>query len=150
MVMDRNLFDIEGFSTYTSRFAQVLATLCTRPPSIGMCAAWLTSDDDSLQEFVSCNSNLPWTQAIVTIDAARLMAEHCEEGRPEMLAEGAEYAIAALRTAPIKMKLSRRDGWRALALPAGVTQAALNSLMSSDFASVDADQMLSLTHHLRA
>ena len=150
MTLDLAIFDIEGYSTYTCRFAEVLATLCTKAPPLEMCAAWLTSGNDALQDFVSCNSKISWTQAIVTIDAACLMAEHCEEGRSDLLAEGAEYAVAALRTAPIKMTLSRRNGWKAVTLPEGVTQAALDTLLSNDLASVDSAHMLALADHFGA
>ena len=67
-------------TTYTQRFAQALGFLCTKEPPFEMCEAWLFSDDERLQEWALEHVRASWAQGIGTIDAAREMAEHCEEG----------------------------------------------------------------------
>lgn len=67
-------------TTYTERFVQALGLLCTKEPPAEMCEAWLFSDDERLQEWAIEHARMTWAQGIGTIDAAREMAEHCEEG----------------------------------------------------------------------
>lgn len=107
--------------TYSRRFQDALGTLCTDTPPIDMCRAWLDADDESLQEWVLNHSRLEWAQGIGVIDAARVLADQSEEGRPELVTQGVERLLRAVRTEPLatRMKARRRIP---KSFPAGVTE----------------------------
>lgn len=73
-------------TTWMERFRDALTVLCGgKEPSLELCEKWLSNEQDSngsdpLQDWVCCNTVLPWSQGIIVIDAAYALAESPEEG----------------------------------------------------------------------
>lgn len=68
-------------TTYVDRFTHAIALLCGKIPPQEIIEAWLQegSEDSRLQEFVIEHGPV-WSQGIVLIEAAHLMADQPTEG----------------------------------------------------------------------
>lgn len=105
--------------TYTERFHAALTALCIREPSAELSRQWLDDGADEaaheeLQSFACDNARLAWAQGIGMLEAARSLADACEEGRPEMLTYGQERLLRHLKSNG-PQKVSRRASGLALA-----------------------------------
>jgi hypothetical protein len=131
---------------YSARFAEALGVLCTEAPPLAMCIAWLDASNEDLQEWVLNHVRLSWAQGIETIDAARNIAERCEEGRPELLSYGEELAARSLAVAPVQLRYGVRKGWTVVDCPDNLRGEDVLALMRSKFAVRDDQSRLHLSN----
>jgi len=83
-------------TTYLQRFKDALALLCSKAVPDGMAEAWLANENESLQDFACSNTPLRWSQGIVVIDAAQLLADTPEEGYGHFYDKPGEGAALSL------------------------------------------------------
>lgn len=71
-------------TTWIERYRQTIALFCNGVmPPLDLCEAWIKNDgtdDLGLQDWICCNTTIPWAQAIAILDAAHIMADQPEEG----------------------------------------------------------------------
>lgn len=116
---------------FTTRFADVIALLCTEKPSIELCRDWLDDKSEDLQEWVLDRLRLGWAQGIGVIDAARLLADQPEEGRPEFLSERGEAVARYLEANGSITVAFKRNKWRVPQVPEGLIEHDILCFMSS-------------------
>jgi hypothetical protein len=74
------LFDWRTPTTYLHRFGDSMCLLCDGVrPTDSMLTAWLDNTSEDLQGFAAAHGPV-WSQGIVLIDAARLLADTPTEG----------------------------------------------------------------------
>lgn len=130
---------------HSNRVAEVLSLLCIHAPSLSAVREWLFSEDEYLQEFVIDYSRVGWAMGIGTIDAARILAEQVEEGRPELISEGVERLLRAVMAGEVVVRRVR-SSWRLTTPPRRVSDLDLSDALSDNLLAVDG-KMLVLTNH---
>ncbi|MEJ6003835.1 hypothetical protein [Paucibacter soli] len=132
------------FLPYSVRFQEALSLLCTEKPAIELCVSWIERQNEELQGWVASHLRADWAQGIGTIDAARLMAELCEEGRPEMLSEAGERVARYLVKTPILM-IRRGNSWRPKSCPPELDVKDIMEFRSRGLAVLDHEMKLRLS-----